>query len=222
MTRPPSPRTEVKRLPQRSRYDAEVVHGILDEALVCHVGFVIDGEPVVLPTIHARHGDQLYLHGSPASRMLRTLQRQVDVCVTVTLVDGLVLARSAFHHSMNYRSVVVFGRASAVTDRVEKMAAFRALVEHVNPGRWDHVRPPNEKELRSTLVLALALGEASAKVRTGPPIDDEADYALPVWAGELPVRTMPGAPIDDPRLAPGTVVPEHVTGWHRCHGARPG
>jgi nitroimidazol reductase NimA-like FMN-containing flavoprotein (pyridoxamine 5'-phosphate oxidase superfamily) len=215
MTRPPSPRTEVKRLPERARYDTEIVHGILDEALVCHVGFVVDGQPVVIPTIHARRGDRLYLHGSPANRMLRTLKRQVDVCVTVTLVDGLVLARSAFHHSMNYRSVVVFGAAREVSDPVEKLAAFRALVDHVAPGRWDDVRAPNEKEIRSTLVLVLALAEASAKVRTGPPLDDEADYALPAWAGELPLRTVPGAPVGDPRLAPGAVVPEHVTDWQR-------
>jgi nitroimidazol reductase NimA-like FMN-containing flavoprotein (pyridoxamine 5'-phosphate oxidase superfamily) len=215
MTLPPSPRSEVKRLPQRGSYDAEVVHGILDEALICHVGFVVDGQPVVIPTIHARHGGRLYLHGSPASRMLRTLKGQVDVCVTVTLVDGLVLARSAFHHSMNYRSVVVFGRAREVTGAAEKMAAFRALVDHVAPGRWDTVRAPNEKEIRSTLVLALALAEASAKVRTGPPVDDEADYAMDVWAGELPFRTVPGAPIGDPRLEPGALVPEHVTGWGR-------
>ena len=215
MTRPPSPRTEVKRLPERARYDTEIVHGILDEALVCHVGFVVDGQPVVIPTIHARRGDRLYLHGSPANRMLRTLKRQVDVCVTVTLVDGLVLARSAFHHSMNYRSVVVFGAAREVSDPVEKMAAFRALVDHVAPGRWDDVRAPNEKEIGSTLVLVLALAEASAKVRTGPPLDDEGDYALPVWAGELPLRTVPGAPVGDPRLAPGAVVPEHVTDWQR-------
>ncbi len=187
MTLPPSPRTEVKRLPQRSRYDAELVHRILDEALVCHVGFVIDG----------------------------ALKRQVDVCVTVTLIDGLVLARSAFHHSMNYRSVVVFGRATEVTDPAEKMVAFRALVDHVAPGRWNDVRAPNEKEIRSTLVLTLALTEASAKVRSGPPIDDEADYALPVWAGELPLRTVTGAPVGDPRLAPCAFVPEHVTGWRR-------
>ena len=211
MTPSPSPRTEVRRVPDRARYDTEVVHGILDEALVCHVGFVSDGHPVVIPTIHARDGDRLYLHGSPASRMLRTLKRQVEVCVTVTLVDGLVLARSAFHHSMNYRSAVVFGPASEVTGPAEKLAAFRALVDHVAPGRWDDVRAPNEKEIRSTLVLALPLAEASAKVRTGPPVDDEADYALPVWAGELPLRIVPGAPVGDPRLAPGTAVPEHVT-----------
>jgi len=220
MTLPPSPRTEVRRLPERARYDTDVVHDILDEALVCHVGFVVDGQPVVIPTIHARDGDRLYLHGSPANRMLRTLKRQVDVCVTVTLVDGLVLARSAFHHSMNYRSVVVFGPAREVTDPVEKMAAFRALVDHVTPGRWDDVRAPNEKEIRSTLVLALALTEASAKVRTGPPLDDEADYALPVWAGELPLRTQPGRPIGDPRLAPDAVVPEHVTSWRRSTSCR--
>ena len=215
MTLPPSSRTEVKRLPERARYDTDIVHGILDEALVCHVGFVIDGQPVVIPTIHARRGDLLYLHGSPANRMLRTLKQPVDVCVTVTLVDGLVLARSAFHHSMNYRSVVVFGSAREVTDPAEKMTAFRALVDHIAPRRWDTVRAPNEKEIRSTLVLALALAEASAKIRTGPPLDDEADYALPVWAGELPLRTVPGVPVDDPRLAPGAAVPDHVTDWRR-------
>ncbi|TML91831.1 MAG: pyridoxamine 5'-phosphate oxidase family protein [Actinobacteria bacterium] len=215
MTLPPSSRTEVKRLPERARYDTEIVHGILDDALVCHVGFVIDGQPVVIPTIHARSGDRLYLHGSPANRMLRTLKQPVDVCVTVTLVDGLVLARSAFHHSMNYRSVVVFGSAREVTDPAEKMTAFRALVDHIAPRRWDTVRAPNEKEIRSTLVLALALAEASAKIRTGPPLDDEADYALPVWAGELPLRTVPGVPVDDPRLAPGAAVPDHVTDWRR-------
>ena len=215
MTLPPSSRTEVKRLPERARYDTDIVHGILDEALVCHVGFVIDGQPVVIPTLHARRGDLLYLHGSPANRMLRTLKGRVDVCVTVTLVDALVLARSAFHHSMNYRSVVVFGTAREVSDPAEKMTAFRALVDHVAPRRWDTVRAPNEKEIRSTLVLALALAEASAKVRTGPPLDDEADYALPVWAGELPLRTVPGAPVGDPRLAAGAAVPEHVTGWRR-------
>ena len=215
MTLPPSSRTEVKRLPERARYDTDTVHRILDEALVCHVGFVIDGQPVVIPTIHARCRDRLYLHGSPANRMLRTLKQPVDVCVTVTLVDGLVLARSAFHHSMNYRSVVVFGTARDVSDPAEKMTAFRALVDHVAPRRWDTVRAPNEKEIRSTLVLALALAEASAKVRTGPPLDDEADYALPVWAGELPLRTVPGAPVGDPRLAAGAAVPEHVTGWRR-------
>ena len=221
-TQVPTARTRVVREAHRGVYERAAAYEILDEGFICHVGFVLDGQPFVIPTAYGRSGDNLYIHGSAASRMLRNLDKGVAVCITVTLLDGLVLARSAFHHSMNYRSVVVFGRASAVTDRVEKMSAFRALVEHVNPGRWDHVRPPNENELRSTLVLALALGEASAKVRTGPPIDDEADYALPVWAGELPLRTMPGAPIDDPRLAPGTVVPEHVTGWHRCHGTRPG
>ena len=215
MTLPPSPRTEVRRLPERARYDTDVVHGILDEALVCHVGFVVDGQPVVIPTIHARDGDRLYLHGSPANRMLRTLKRQVDVCVTVTLVDGLVLARSAFHHSMNYRSVVVFGPAREVTDPGEKMSAFRALVDHVTPGRWDDVRAPNEKEIRSTLVLALALTEASAKVRTGPPLDDEADYALPVWAGVIPLRLTAAAAEPDAHVAAGVAPPRAVAGYRR-------
>jgi nitroimidazol reductase NimA-like FMN-containing flavoprotein (pyridoxamine 5'-phosphate oxidase superfamily) len=205
----------VRRLPDRGSYDTARIHQILDEALYCHLGFVADGHPVVIPTIHARHGDRVYVHGSPASRMLRTIKSGAEVCVTVTLVDGLVLARSAFHHSMNYRSVVVFGTAREVTDSVEKRAAFRALVDHVVPGRWSDVRPPSEKEIRSTLVLALPLTEASAKVRTGPPIDDEADYRLPVWAGELPLRTVAAPPLADPRMSPAAAVPRHVTDWRR-------
>jgi nitroimidazol reductase NimA-like FMN-containing flavoprotein (pyridoxamine 5'-phosphate oxidase superfamily) len=211
----PTGRTQVRRLPDRGRYDAEVIHRILDEALYCHMGFVAGRHPVVIPTIHARHGDRLYVHGSPASRMLRTVKGGAELCVTVTLVDGLVLARSAFHHSMNYRSVVVFGTAHEVTDTTEKRTAFRALVDHVVPGRWSDVRPPSEKEIRSTLVLALPLNEASAKVRTGPPIDEEADYGLPVWAGELPLRTVAGRPVADPRMPPGAVIPAHVTSWRR-------
>lgn len=211
----PSARTQVKRVPDRGRYDTDVVHRILDEALVCHVGFVVDDHPVVIPTIHARHGDRLYLHGSPASRTLRALSNGIEVCVTVTLVDGVVLARSAFHHSLNYRSVVVFGTAQEVSGRAEKLAAFRTLVDHVVPGRWDSVRPPSEKEIRATLVLELPLGEASAKVRTGPPLDEEADYALPIWAGELPLHTVPGPPIIDSRSALAGAVPDHVSGWQR-------
>jgi nitroimidazol reductase NimA-like FMN-containing flavoprotein (pyridoxamine 5'-phosphate oxidase superfamily) len=211
----PTDRTRLKRLPARGRYERDVIHGILDEALVCHVGFAVEGNPVVIPTIHARRGDELFVHGSPASRMLRALDAGVQLCVTVTLVDALVLARSAFHHSLNYRSVVVFGTARAVVDRSEKLDALRTIVDHIAPGRWDRVRPPSEKELRATLVLALPLSEASAKVRTGPPVDDEPDYALPVWAGELPLRIVPGAPIADARVRAGVVVPEHVSAWRR-------
>src|SRR5262249_50230855 len=195
----PTPRTTLKRLPQRGRFDRATVHAILDEALVCHVGFVAEEQPFVIPTIHARVGDVLYVHGSAASRMLKTVRGGVSVCLTATLVDGLVLARSAFHHSINYRSVVVLGQATAVEEATEKWDALEAIVEHVAPGRWAEVRKPNEKELAATLVLRLPIEEASAKVRTGPPIDDEEDYALPVWAGVLPLSIVPGSPIADPR-----------------------
>ena len=189
-------RTRVRRLPKRATYERETIHAILDEALVCHVGFVVDGAPVVIPTIHWRDGETLYVHGSAASRMLRTLKGGVEACVTVTLVDGLVLARSAFHHSMNYRSVVVFGTAREVTGE-EKNRALERLVEHIAPGRAADVRPPNEAELKQTLVLALPLEEASAKIRTGGPVDDEEDYALPVWAGVVPLKLTRGEPVRD-------------------------
>lgn len=190
-------RTRVRRLAQRASYDVAAIHAILDEGLVCHVGFVAGGRPVVIPTIHWRDGDRLYVHGSAASAMLRNLRGGVDACVTVTLVDGLVLARSAFHHSMNYRSVVVFGRATEVTEREEKLRALERLVEHIAPGRSREVRPPSESELRQTLVLALPIEEASAKIRTGGPIDDEEDYALPVWAGVVPLQVVRGEPVQD-------------------------
>lgn len=195
-TIPVTERTKVRRLPKRGHYDRETVHSILDEALICHVGFVVDASPVVIPTIHWREGDTLYVHGSSASRMLRSLKEGVDACVTVTLLDGLVLARSAFHHSMNYRSVVVFGNAREV-DGDEKVRALDSLVEHVMRGRSRDVRPPNEIELRATTVLALPLDEASAKIRTGPPVDDDEDYALPVWAGVVPMKLTRGEPIAD-------------------------
>src|SRR5687767_800193 len=178
MNFPQTERTALKRLPKRGVYDRELVYGILDEGFICHVGFVVDGRPYVIPTGYARVDDQLYIHGSQASRMLRTIAEGVDVCVTVTLLNGLVLARSAFHHSMNYRSVVIFGRASTVEEREEKLAALLAFSEHVIPGRWDEVRAPNERELKKTTVLSLPLVEVSAKVRTGPPLDDEEDYAM--------------------------------------------
>ena len=200
-------RITVKRLPLRGAYDRATVEAILDAALICHVGFVADGHPVVIPTIHARAGDAIYLHGSPANRMLRTIKDGTEMCLTVTLVDGLVLARSAFHHSMNYRSVVVFGRAALVEDQAEKAAAFRALVEHVKPGRYDLVRPPSEKETRGTLVVRLSLAEASAKIRTGPPIDEEDDLGWPVWAGEIPLRLAAGEPVPDPHCRADVAAP---------------
>jgi nitroimidazol reductase NimA-like FMN-containing flavoprotein (pyridoxamine 5'-phosphate oxidase superfamily) len=203
----PTERTQVKRLPKRAVYDKAQIDSILDAGYVCHVGFVAVGQPCVIPTGYVRAGDRIYIHGSPASRMLRALEQGADVCVTVTLLDGIVLARSAFHHSMNYRSVVVFGRARLVTDPGEKLEALRAFVEHVWPGRWAAVRQPNDRELAATSVLALPLDEASAKVRTGPPIDDDADYALPVWAGVIPVRTELGEPIVDERVLPGIAAP---------------
>lgn len=211
----PTARTQVKRLPKRGQYDRETIYGILDEGFLCHVGFVHDGAPVVIPTGYARSGDRLYIHGSAASRMLRTLDQGVPVCVTVTLLDGLVLARSAFHHSMNYRSVVVFGTAKAVTDEVEKTEALRLFTEHVVPGRWDHIRWPTAQELKATTVLSMPIEEASAKVRVGPPLDDEEDYALPVWAGVLPLKLTSGAPVPDPLQSADKVPAEDVTDWRR-------
>jgi nitroimidazol reductase NimA-like FMN-containing flavoprotein (pyridoxamine 5'-phosphate oxidase superfamily) len=183
-------------------YERAAIDAILDEGLICHVGFVAEGQPFVVPTGYVRVGDHLYIHGSAASRMLRTLDQGVDVCVTVTLLDALVLARSAFHHSMNYRSVVVLGKARLVTGE-EKLNALRAYTNRVVPGRWDEVRPPTEQELKGTSVLALRIEEASAKVRTGPPVDDDEDYALPVWAGVVPIETRFGEPVDDGRVAAG-------------------
>ena len=212
----PTPRTTLRRLPARGHFDRATVNAILDEALVCHVGFVSDGQPFVIPTIHARVGDHVFVHGSAASRMLKTLQGGLPVCLTVTLVDGLVLARSAFHHSMNYRSVVVLGDAEAVTDNGEKWDALHAIVEHVAPGRWSEVREPSAKELAGTLVLRLPIEEASAKVRTGPPLDDEEDYALECWAGVLPLRLTPGTPVPDPRMPEGRPLPASVTGYARA------
>ena len=209
----PTERTKLRRLPQRGSYDRAVVYGILDEGFVCQVGFVAEGRPVVIPTAYGREGDQLFLHGAPASRMLKALRDGAEVCVTVTLVDGLVLARSAFHHSMNYRSVVVFGKAREVTDREEKLRALDALVEHVMKGRNAEVRPANEIELKQTLVLALPLEEASAKIRTGGPVDDEEDYAMPVWAGVLPLKLTPGEPLADNGVTAD--VPEYVARYSR-------
>jgi nitroimidazol reductase NimA-like FMN-containing flavoprotein (pyridoxamine 5'-phosphate oxidase superfamily) len=200
-------------LPGRATYAPADLQAILDEALVCHVGFSIEGQPFVIPTLHARAGRTLYLHGSPASRMLRNLRDGVDACVTVTLIDGLVLARSWFHHSVNYRSAVIFGRAQVVEDPDAKLAALRVLVDHVAAGRSNAARPPNAKELAGTSVLSLGLDEASVKIRTGPPLDDAEDYALDVWAGVVPLTLTPAMPLPDPRLTPGIAVPDHVRTW---------
>ena len=211
----PTERTQVKRLPKRGKYERESVFAILDEGFVCHVGFAVDGQPYVIPTNYGRLGNTLYLHGSAASRMLRTLSEGVAMSVTVTHVDGLVLARSAFHHSVNYRSVVILGTARLVTDPAEKMEALRVFTEHVMKGRWDDVRQPTEQELKATTVLALPLEEVSAKVRTGGPIDDEADYSLPVWAGVLPLETVAKEPLADPQRKNNPAVPEYLKKYSR-------
>ncbi|HEX8846723.1 MAG TPA: pyridoxamine 5'-phosphate oxidase family protein [Pyrinomonadaceae bacterium] len=216
----PTERTTLKRLPKRGNYERETVNKILDEGFVCHVGFIFEGRPFVIPTGYGRCGDQLYLHGSAASRMLRTLRGGVDVCVTVTLIDGLVLARSSFHHSMNYRSVVVFGRARVLEDEAEKMEALRVFTDHIMRGRWEEARLPNASELRATIVLSLPLDEASAKIRTGPPLDDEEDYALSVWAGVLPLNLTPGEAVPDPRLPAGTDMPQYLRTYHRPQGPK--
>jgi nitroimidazol reductase NimA-like FMN-containing flavoprotein (pyridoxamine 5'-phosphate oxidase superfamily) len=199
----PTLRTQVRRLPKRAVYDRERIHAILDEGFLCHVGFVADGLPVVIPTLYARDRETLLLHGSAAGRMLKTAASGVDVCVTVTLVDGFVLARSVFHHSMNYRSVVIFGRTEPVTDEAQKMDALRCFTDKMVHNRWSEARIPTGQELKATHVLALPIEEASAKVRTGPPLDDEEDYSLPIWAGVVPIETVLGEPADDGRLIAG-------------------
>jgi uncharacterized protein len=206
-------RTRVRRLPERAAYDRATLHALLDEGFICHVGFVVDGQPYVVPTGYARVGETIYLHGSTGSRL--GLRPGMDVCVTVTLLDGLVLARSAFHHSMNYRSVMAIGRTRPVRDPAEKEAALRALVEHIVPGRSAEVRGGDRRELAATAVLALPLAEVSAKVRGGPPVDDDPDYALPTWAGVLPLALVPGEPLPDPVLDPSVPVPQHVAAWSR-------
>jgi nitroimidazol reductase NimA-like FMN-containing flavoprotein (pyridoxamine 5'-phosphate oxidase superfamily) len=210
-------RTRVRRLPKRGVFDRETIYSILDAGFVCHVGFAIDGRPFGLPTAYARIGDRLCIHGSAASRMMRELSAGIDVCVTVTLIDGLVLARSAFHHSMNYRSVVIFGTAEMETEETRKMEALRAFTEHIVPGRWPDVRWPNAKELKATTVLTLPIEEASAKVRTGGPIDDEEDYEMDTWAGVLPLAMVPGVPINDTRLNESVEIPAYVSEYSRNH-----
>jgi nitroimidazol reductase NimA-like FMN-containing flavoprotein (pyridoxamine 5'-phosphate oxidase superfamily) len=216
-------RTRIKRVPKKGHYDLETVYAILDAGLICHVGFTVEAQPFVIPTAYGRLDNRLFIHGSPASRMLKSLQQGIEVCVTVTLLDGLVLARSAMHHSMNYRSVVLFGTAELVSEREDKLQALYAFTEHVMPGRWAETREPNEQELKATTVLALPINEASAKIRTGPPVDDAADYELPYWAGVIPLSVEAGEPIVDPKLTEGIVVPEHVARylgkWREVVGA---
>jgi hypothetical protein len=217
MSRPytPSERTRLVREPDRAVYDRAAAYKILDEGFICHVGFVVNGQPFVIPTGYGRDGDNLYFHGSAASRMLRRLDEGVAVCVTVTLLDGLVLARSIFNHSMNYRSVVILGTAVAVNQPKEKLEALRLLSEHIVPGRWVESRQPNEKELKATLVMRLPIEEFSAKIRQGPPVDDEADYTFPTWAGVIPLELAAGKPIPDPKLDPALDVPIYASQYSR-------
>jgi nitroimidazol reductase NimA-like FMN-containing flavoprotein (pyridoxamine 5'-phosphate oxidase superfamily) len=215
MTQPSTTRTRIVREPERGVYDRAAAYQILDEAFICHVGFIADGQPFVIPTSYGRDGDNLYIHGSAASRMLRRLNDGVSVCLTVTLLDGLVLARSVFNHSMNYRSVVILGTAQLVDEAEEKLKALRRLSEHILPARWDDVRPPNERELKATSVLRLPIEEFSCKVRTGPPIDDEGDYSFPTWAGVIPLELTARSPIHDPRLDAARAVPSYVREYSR-------
>ena len=209
----PSERSRIRRVPARADYDRATIDAILDEALVAHLGFAVDGQPYVIPTLHARVGDIVYVHGSAASRALRTLRAGTPACLTVTLLDGLVLARSAFHHSMNYRSVVVLGQARTVEGREERLAALEAFTERLVPGRWGEVRQPSRQELKGTDVLALGLHEASAKVRGGGPVDEDEDYALDVWAGVVPLALRAGEPEPDERLGDGIAPSAAVMGW---------
>jgi uncharacterized protein len=212
-----SPRTRVRRHPERARHDRESLNSILDEGLVCHLGFVDGGGPFVIPTMYARAGDVIYVHGAPASRMLRQARAGVELCLTVTILDGLVLARSVFNHSMNFRSAVVLGRGQEVTDPEEKMLASRALVEHVCRGRWAHARHPSDKELAATVIVRLELAEASVKVRSGGPVDQDDDLGLEVWAGEIPLRMRPLAPIPDAHAEVRAPIPDYAVGYTR-HG----
>jgi uncharacterized protein len=214
-TQMPSPRTRVVREADRAVYDRETVYRILDEGFLCHAGFVVDGQPFVIPTSYGRKDASLYIHGSAASRMLRQFKEGVPVCITMTLLEGLVLARSIFNHSMNYRSVVILGKATLVDDPTEKLSALRILSEHILPGRWDDSRQPNERELKATSVLHVPIEEFSAKVRQGPAIDDEEDYSFPTWAGVVPLEMVARKPIDDARLLPGKEVPGYIRGYAR-------
>jgi hypothetical protein len=212
---PPTQRSSVRRLPERGSYDHQSLYAVLDEGLICHLGFVVDGQPFVIPTGYGRDGDKLYIHGSVASRMLRHLAQGHPMSVCVTLLDGLVLARSGFHHSMNYRSVVVFGKGRLVEDAEEKMRALLVISEHLVPGRWAEVRGPNDKELKATSVIRLEIEDFSVKTRSGPPKDEAEDYALPVWAGVLPLTMTTGAPQADPQMRHAAQVPEYVKKYRR-------
>ena len=210
-----SEKNNIKRLPKRGYYDRETIYRILDEALICHLGFVESGQPYVIPINFARIDDTIVLHGAKASRLLKHVEAGNPVCVEATIVDGLVLARSVFHHSVNYRSVVLFGRGRLVVDAQEKLAALEAVTEHLVPGRWKEARLPNRKELNATSVVSIQIDEASAKVRVGPPVDDQEDYALPVWAGVLPLRELPLSPIQDELQSEGVPVPDYVADYSR-------
>lgn len=212
---PTTERTKVCRLPKRGNYDRATVYQILDEAMICHFGFVSEGQPYVIPTGFGRAGDMLFVHGSAASRMLGAAAEGIPVCITVTLLDALVLARSAFHHSMNYRSVVILGNARAVVTDEEKLEALRVFTEHIVPGRWNDIRQPTAQEIKGTSVLAVRLEEVSAKIRTGPPVDDDEDYALSIWAGLLPLHLAPGTPESDPRLMHRVDPPSYITNYKR-------
>lgn len=215
---PPSDRTEVKRLAERGVYDRAEIDAILDEALICHLALIHEGRPIAVPTIHARVGDTLYVHGSPASRVLRAMKSGAEICVTAAIVDGLVVARTPFHNSMNYRSVVAYGMPRFVDDPGEKLAALEAVTEHVLPGRWADSRPPNDKEIKGTVILAITLDEASAKVRSGGPKDEAEDYLLPIWAGVVPVRTAFGDPVVDEESQVDVDVPAYVSPYRRSEG----
>ncbi|MCA1590507.1 MAG: pyridoxamine 5'-phosphate oxidase family protein [Acidobacteria bacterium] len=217
MTKPitPTDRTQLKRLPKRGNFDRQTIYKILDEGFICHLGFAVEGKPFVIPTGYARLDNDLLIHGSAASRTMRAVANDIDVCVTVTLIDGLVLARSAFHHSMNYRSVVIYGKAKVLTDPDEKNRALEAFTEHIVPGRWEDVRWPNDLELKATTVLKLPIEEASAKIRTGGPIDDEEDYEMKIWAGVLPLTVNTGTPMDDDRLNASISAPNYVKEYKR-------
>lgn len=208
-------RNRVTRIPERAKYDEETIFAIIDEALICHVGFVVQGKPVVIPTIHARDGNRLLLHGSSASRMLRHFREGNDICVTVTLLDGLVLARSVFHHSMNYRSVVLFGNGTIVDDTDQKMRGLKVLTDHLIPGRWNEARLPSDKEMNATTLISMTIEEGTAKIREGHPSDDEEDYDLPVWAGVIPIQQHIMAPVDDEQLTEGISVPDYVLNYSR-------
>jgi len=205
-----SHRSKINRIPARGNYDKETINQIIDAALYCHVSFVHSNQPYIIPTIHARMGDRIVLHGAKGSRMLKHIAEGNEVCVAITLMDGLVLARSVFHHSMNYRSVVIFGKGKVLESKVKKLEALKTITEHIIPGRWEDARKPNEKELNATIVISIDINEASAKIRTGPPIDDEEDYNLPVWAGVLPLSLAIAPPQNDPKLNPGIPIPNYL------------